>query len=206
MSKSPLRNKVALILGADSLVGRAASLQLSREGARVLIVAGNAQRLALLTDLLLAKGGAPTAIPLTPDMADLREALREGTNHVHYLLNCLTGLEPAADDPTGAARESIAHGAAVHRILAAQKTLREVLLWPDDCLAEPPAPPPGRWRCLVSMAKLQRHPEGAPTDEADALRAAAVADAIIQLLQCPPAAFPQTVRLAATPRGDNDRG
>lgn len=60
---SSLKGKTALITGASSGVGRATSLLLAREGARVVATARRADRLAELVQEIEASGGSAIAVP-----------------------------------------------------------------------------------------------------------------------------------------------
>jgi len=67
LSRGSLRDKRVLITGASSGIGRAASIEFVRRGARVIGLARSGQRLAELAHEL---GGAPAFVALPADVAD----------------------------------------------------------------------------------------------------------------------------------------
>jgi NAD(P)-dependent dehydrogenase (short-subunit alcohol dehydrogenase family) len=63
-----LKDRIALITGASSGIGRAAALAFAREGAHVLLLARTREALEEVDDRVRAEGGKATLIPL--DLAD----------------------------------------------------------------------------------------------------------------------------------------
>jgi NAD(P)-dependent dehydrogenase (short-subunit alcohol dehydrogenase family) len=63
-----LKDRIALITGASSGIGRAAALAFAREGAHVLLLARTLKALEEVDDRVRAEGGKATLIPL--DLAD----------------------------------------------------------------------------------------------------------------------------------------
>jgi NAD(P)-dependent dehydrogenase (short-subunit alcohol dehydrogenase family) len=63
-----LKDRIALITGASSGIGRAAALAFAREGAHVLLLARTRKALEEVDDRVRAEGGKATLIPL--DLAD----------------------------------------------------------------------------------------------------------------------------------------
>lgn len=76
---SQLQNAVAIITGASSGIGRATALALARRGAKIVVVARDAQKLQAVADEIEALGSE--ALPYPGDVADpgLFEALRDAT-------------------------------------------------------------------------------------------------------------------------------
>ena len=68
MTAKRLKDRIALITGASSGIGRAAALAFAREGARVLLLARTRKALEEVDDRVRAEGGKATLIPL--DLAD----------------------------------------------------------------------------------------------------------------------------------------
>ena len=58
-----LKNKIALVSGASSGIGRATALVLAREGARVIVSGRNAQQCEETAALIRARGGEAWAVP-----------------------------------------------------------------------------------------------------------------------------------------------
>lgn len=193
MSRTLLKNKAVLVLGADSPIGRSISLQLSREGAKTIIAGHEKEQLALLAEFLVAKGGAPTAVDLSPGVAEAAAAVREARDtlgHVHVVVNALPAMEGLANAEDQTAELSTALG----DVLKGRGQLRQVTIWPDS--AGPMRPEMGiaSWHCVLRLRKGASHSER-PEEEPEALKAAGVADTVVCLLQCPPAACPVEVRL-----------
>lgn len=68
MTAKRLKDRIALITGASSGIGRAAALAFAREGAHVLLLARTRKALEEVDDRVRAEGGKATLIPL--DLAD----------------------------------------------------------------------------------------------------------------------------------------
>ena len=68
MTAKRLKDRIALITGASSGIGRAAALAFAREGAHVLLLARTREALEEVDDRVRAEGGKATLIPL--DLAD----------------------------------------------------------------------------------------------------------------------------------------
>ena len=68
MTAKRLKDRIALITGASSGIGRAAALDFAREGAHVLLLARTRKALEEVDDRVRAEGGKATLIPL--DLAD----------------------------------------------------------------------------------------------------------------------------------------
>ena len=73
---TPLEGKVALVTGASSGIGEATALGLAAAGARVVVAARRADRLASLVARITAAGG--TALALPADVAREADARRDG--------------------------------------------------------------------------------------------------------------------------------
>jgi 3-oxoacyl-[acyl-carrier protein] reductase len=85
------RDKVALVTGASSGLGRATAERLAEEGADVILVARREELLKQVADGILAKGGRATAIPcdLTDDASvrQLAAQVKERFGRLHLLVN-----------------------------------------------------------------------------------------------------------------------
>ncbi|MCB1511602.1 MAG: SDR family NAD(P)-dependent oxidoreductase, partial [Hyphomicrobiaceae bacterium] len=62
MTGQPLKDKLALITGASRGIGRAVALEMSRQGAHVIIVARRVGALEDLDDEIRAGGGSATLV------------------------------------------------------------------------------------------------------------------------------------------------
>ena len=199
MARTILKTKTALIYGADCPAGRAVALQLSREGARVVIAGYDQRRLQLLKDLIVTKGGDPHLAVLTPDedrvLTILREARELMGNHYHLLINCMAAVEGPVDNPD----EPIEIGRHAYDLLmqlvSNRGAVRLATLWPDDAGA-PPKVDKKLWHCLIRTKKVEMsRDEVLGSIPADMVKAGGAADAIVFLLSCPPSACPVEVRL-----------
>ena len=200
MARTVLKHKTALILGAESPAGRAVALQLSREGALVVLAGHDARRLQLLAELIKAKGGSPAIAELSQDrnrnIAALLEARDESGNHYHFLINALASVEPPADMPGHS--HQLAHEIAeqVLALIDGKGSVRVVTIWPGEGPGPAPHLPPDYWHSVVRMANLEMaHDEAAPVHDPLMVKAAGAADALVYLLSCPPSACPVEVRL-----------
>lgn len=198
MSRTPLRNKAVLILGADTPVGRAISLQLSREGAKVVIAGREKETLGLLAEFLVAKGGSPTEVSLARGIDHAVSAIREARDtlgHLHVVINAVPAhtIFPEMDwDPAVYSRELTA---ALEEVLRGRGQLRRVTIWPDGAGEFPARDEEDSWHCFLRMKAVSYRPEGGDPGQPEAIKPAGVADTVVCLLQCPPAACPVEVRL-----------
>jgi 3-oxoacyl-[acyl-carrier protein] reductase len=92
-----IRGKLALVTGASQGIGRAAAFTLAREGARVLAVARNQDKLKELVREIAGHGGEAYALPADlgkPGSVEgiLREAAKVGT--VEIFLGNTGGPKP----------------------------------------------------------------------------------------------------------------
>ena len=75
MTGQPLKDKLALITGASRGIGRAVALEMSRQGAHVIIVARRVGALEDLDDEIRAGGGSATLVKLDLTDGDKIDAL-----------------------------------------------------------------------------------------------------------------------------------
>lgn len=96
-----LQDKVAVITGAGSGIGRAAAELMSREGARVVVADHDTQAARETSDLITAAGGQ--ALPLgvnvleEDSIADLITATVDAYGALHVLCNHVGGTDPRTD-------------------------------------------------------------------------------------------------------------
>ena len=200
MARTTLKGKTSLVLGADSPVGRAISLQLSREGSRVVLAGFDPQKLGLLYELLRAKGGEAFRAFLSDDAERSIVALKESRdnlgNHFHFIVNALAATEGPSDDPGLGARRAVVAGEFLVQLTEGKGSLRQLTIWPDEA-GTPPNMEVGTWHSLVRINRLEsEHDEATATPDSTVVRAAGAADTVICILSCPPSACPVEVRLA----------
>lgn len=71
MARTILDNKTVLVAGADTPVGRAASLQFARAGMRVLLVGNDAEVLKEINELIARKKGEAFVVMMPESNEDL---------------------------------------------------------------------------------------------------------------------------------------
>lgn len=190
--KDLFANKTALILGADSPLGRAAALQLSRAGCAVVLAARNARSLEEVARFVYEKGGVPHEVLLPGGTAaQMSGALRERRDqlgHYHFAINALAF--PGAGSTDEARAAAAAANEALFDLAAGRGAARFATLWPVD-LPAPAALPGGGWHCLVRISGVGSSEEDTPHP-----KPASVADSVMGLFRCPPGACPVEVQLS----------
>lgn len=187
MARTILDNKTVLVAGADTPVGRAASLQFARAGMRVLLAGDDAEVLKEINELIARKKGEAFVVMMPESAAELATVLRherDRAGHLHIVANTCALVGEHGE----------ATALEVHRVtmdLAKERGFcRFLVLWPDSRELNVGAAPE-QWRSIVRVGPLAM-----PGDEsATGLRPAAVADALVCLSQCPPSACPVEVSL-----------
>jgi NAD(P)-dependent dehydrogenase (short-subunit alcohol dehydrogenase family) len=90
-----LRDKVALITGASSGIGRAAALRLARHGVRVVLAARTESALAVTREAIVSQGGQALAVPTdVTEASQCERAVAAAVEHFGGLdiLVCSAGL------------------------------------------------------------------------------------------------------------------
>ncbi len=182
MARTILDNKTVLVAGADTPVGRAASLQFARAGMRVLLVGNDAEILKEINELIARKKGEAFVVMMPESNADLASVLRherDRAGHIHIVANTCALVGEAGE----------ATALEIHRAsteLSKERGFcRFLVLWPDSSDLTV-APAPEQWRSIVRVGPLATP----GSEDSDGLRPAAVADALVCLSQCPPSACP----------------
>src|SRR5579885_2178264 len=97
-----LKDKVAIVTGSSRGIGRAIALGLAAEGARVVLTARGAERLAETVREVEALGVAALGVPVDltqPDAAErVVRAAKEAFGRVDILVNNVGGAFPGEDD------------------------------------------------------------------------------------------------------------
>lgn len=102
-----LTQRVALVTGGGTGIGKAVAWAMAREGARVALGARDARRLEAVADELRAEGHEALAVPVdVRDRAGIRDcihAIRERWGHVHILVNNagVSGMTPMDGEDDG---------------------------------------------------------------------------------------------------------
>jgi len=100
IKKSMLKNKVALVTGASSGIGRAIALVMAREGAKVVVSGLNTDRIEETAALIQAQGGEAWAVPcdvgLAPDCQHLVQRTLQHFGHLDVACNCAGIIGPSA--------------------------------------------------------------------------------------------------------------
>lgn len=189
MARTILAGKTILVAGADTTLGRAIALQLSRAGCRLGLFGIDEGALSKLADLIAKKDGDAGEIPGSPDGSDWPEMLRVGcetAGHFHAIVNVTAFL---ADHQV--ARTFRSHS---REMMKERGFTRYLHILPADAPAFDTDPK--AWESVVRIGELL--PEGA--EEKGGMRPGSVGDAVTYLLQLPPGACPRTV-LLESPQG-----
>lgn len=195
MARTVLKNKSVLIAGAETPAGRAAALQFSREGALVILGAASLKRVTPLEESILNKGGAAIAALIRHGerlIPDLLEARALAGNHFHYIVNVLAAAPQDPAEPEIHRERAVKMNEALLEIIRGKGAVRAATLWPEE-IPPPGDQFPGGWHCLARFGEIQRASDDPESD--DQLRAAAVGDSLLYLMNCPPGACPTEVRL-----------
>lgn len=188
--KTTTKDKVALVLGADGPVGRAVALQLSRIGCRIIAAGGHGKQLAQLAELILAKKGIAAEAVLPHEPAELvatLRAVRETVGHFHFIVNALEASGPA--DEHSAAPADVVE--ALVNVITGRGAVRFATVVNGRVKAQPL--PANAWQAVIHIAGLAHEEDASP---GESVKPAAVADVVVNLLQCPEGACPLEVRLA----------
>lgn len=191
--KTTFDSKIALVLGADTPLGRAACLQLSRAKCRVLLAGRDAKRLRDLVEFIARKKGdsLETVLPLDPaKAAAVLRLARDSMGHAHFVVNAMA----CTKDPATSAPDAIAIQEAFLGLAAGRGVVRLVTLWPDAA-GDPPPVPDDTWACMVRFAEYQDDFADDVALPGKTVRAAGAADSVVAILSCPPSACPISVRL-----------
>jgi hypothetical protein len=192
---------VALILGIDTALGRAAAQQLSRAGCRVVLAGRDDMRLDSIADQIAKKGGEPAIQSLSEVPSDWYDSIldaRDTVGHLHFVLNAMAFDHEegeAIEDSCKRAQQADGYAA---ELLFEHGPTKVLTLWPEE-IAVPPPIRPDVWHGYVVLGPRQRMDTPAPAELDKSglyhLRASGVADSVVFLFQLPPSARPGRVYL-----------
>jgi hypothetical protein len=206
MARTVLAGKHVLILGVSTAPGRGAALQLSREGARVTVCDVDDDATERLAAFLHKKKAEAIQAHLPEESEDWRELLqkaRDFSGHYHVVINTHALTYSDAYPQEQAEADALQLNDHLIELLSGRGPLKMVTLWeanrPLDC------PDYGTlWHSWLLLEPYQRY-ESELVDQLDArkgvmhLRAGAIADAIVQVVQFPPSACPEEIHLKYVP-------
>ncbi|MCB2156083.1 hypothetical protein KQI84_14495 [bacterium] len=208
MAKSTIEGRNVLVLGVESAPGRTCAQQLSRARCRVWLAAQNEARLDTLADQLTQKGGDVTEVVLPADSEKWQDVLRttrDMAGHVHLVVNALALVHDG--DAEAAAALARKADQVCFELLGGRGPLRMLTLWP---VANGTCDPvhPEAWHGIIELDNFQRtdptEAQPAPMDP-KVLKAGAIGDAVVFLLQLPPSARPARLRLDAVPSSEKKK-
>ncbi len=191
MPANPFRNKVALIFGADTPVGRSAALQFSRSGSKTILAGHEEKKLILLMNLILDKKGDPAAAVLPSNHEKALELLttREAEiGKVHFIFNA-GGTILESPETSLKAYEKLGL-----ELIPNRKNIKWVTVWPDKA-GDLPEPPEGIWHSFLRLNGVSHEVSEVDEGRDGLIRPGAIADAGLAMLNCPGGACPIEVRL-----------
>lgn len=212
MARTILQDRVALVLGVETALGRACAQQFSRAGCRIVMASQDPVRLDTLIEQLLKKGGNPTALLLSASEehwpGQIRTA-RDQLGHIHVVVNAMAFAYASDEQAAARAEQAQRLDRVCADLLVGHGPAKLLTLWPREL----PVPAPitdAAWHSHVVLGPRQRlDSEEVPVLDAGGtmhLRAGAVADAVVFLAQLPPSARPTAVHLDAIPSAEKKAG
>lgn len=208
MARTVLENKNILILGVSTAPGRGAALQLSREGARVTLCDSDTDQTEKLAQLLHKKKAEAVQAHLPEDSADWEELLikaRDFSGHYHMVVNAHALTYAHGYTQEQAEADSLLLNNLLITLLKDRGPLKMLTLW--DATRPLDADYGDQWHSWLLLEPFQRLEEEQvkELDEITGtphLRAGAIADSVVMILQLPPSACPEEVHLKYVPSSE----
>lgn len=208
MAKTVLANKNVLVLGVSSAPGRGAVLQLCREGAKVTLCDSDTDHTEKLAQLLQKKKAEAIQAHLPKDKGDWRELLikaRDFNGHFHMVVNAHALTYGKGYPREEAEKDAHKFNTLLIELLKDRGPLKMISLW--DASRPLDADYGDVWHSWLLLDPFQRLEEEQVKDLDELngvshLRAGAVADSIVMILQLPPSACPEEVHLKYVPSSE----
>ncbi|MGF1572242.1 MAG: hypothetical protein ACFCU1_04150 [Sumerlaeia bacterium] len=208
MARTILANKNILVLGSSSAPGRGAVLQLCREGAKVTLCDSDTTSTEKLSQLLHKKKAESIQAHLPVDKADWEELLvkaRDFSGHYHMVVNAHALTYGAGYSQDEAEADALKLNEMLIRLLKDRGPLKMISLW--DAERPLDADYGDQWHAWLLLEAFQRLEEEQVKELDDQkgvphLRAGAIADSVVMILQLPPSACPEEVHLKYVPSSE----
>lgn len=210
MAKQSLKGKNILVMGVETAPGRGAALQLSREGARVIIGSKNFDRLDEIAETLQRKKIEVVRAEFPEDSAVWKELMikvRDFCGHIHMVVNA-QALSYDGDNKQAAQKEANLLNEIAAETLEEHGPLKILTLWektegsPGDLNQE-------IWHAVINLGPYQRL-DSQDVKDLDStgvthLRAGAISDAVLSTLTFPPSALPKNIDLIFVPSSEKKK-
>jgi len=210
MAKQNLRGKNILVMGVETAPGRGAALQLSREGARVIIGSKDYDRLDEIADMLQRKKIEVVRAEFPEDKSDWNELMikvRDFCGHIHMVVNAQALSYKDNSKQMAQDEANYLNEIAVDSLLN-HGPLKILTLW-ENSENVPKDLNQKVWHAVISLGPYQRL-DSQDVKELDSsgvshLRAGAISDAVLSTLTFPPSALPKNIDLVFVPSSEKKK-